>query len=57
MANDHISTDTCDTCGRKGPVVVFHQHDTSVLTQCRQCDPKNFEKQARRDIDAWLAGA
>lgn len=56
MANDHISTDTCDTCGQKGPVRVFHHRGEPVLTQCRHCDPNNFENQARQDIDEWLAG-
>ena len=54
---DHITTDTCDSCHRHGPVVVFHQLEVPVLAQCQACDPKAFEATARRDIDEWLSGA
>jgi hypothetical protein len=46
----------CDSCGRKTTVVVYKQFDTPVLEQCKSCDPKGFEAQARADIDAWLKG-
>ena len=53
---DHITTTTCDSCGRKGPAVLHHHTGTPVLAQCPACGPSNFEAQSRREIDAWLAG-
>lgn len=51
-----LTTTSCDLCGRKGPTVLNHHHDTPVLATCRQCWPNVFEHQARQDIDAWLSG-
>lgn len=51
-----ITTDRCDDCGRRGPITLHHHNGTPVLGTCRDCNPKAFEDQARRDIDSWLAG-
>jgi len=53
-----IKTTKCDSiaCNSELPGVEFYHNGTPVLQQCRKCDPKNFEAQARADIDAWLNG-
>jgi hypothetical protein len=51
-----ITTDTCDSCGSRGPTSLHHNLGAPVLGVCRSCDPVAFEAQARRDIDDWLAG-
>jgi hypothetical protein len=51
---NYIETTTCDSCGRHGPAVVYH--DVPILAQCEGCDPNGFDAVARRDIDEWLAG-
>jgi hypothetical protein len=58
MSNDNnsINTATCDECGTKAPGVTLHQAGVPVMFICKNCDGKMFERQARQDIDAWLAG-
>lgn len=51
-----ISTSTCDDCGRKGPGTEYFSHGASVYFTCKHCEPKHFERTARRDIDTWLNG-
>jgi hypothetical protein len=51
-----IKTTKCDSCDSELHGVEFYYNGTPVLQQCRKCDPKNFEAQARADIDAWLNG-
>ena len=53
---NQIKTSKCDSCDATLPGVEFHHNGTPVLQQCRICEPRHFEDQARRDIDAWLAG-
>lgn len=53
---DYITTCSCDSCGRKGPVRMCHHNGTPVLAMCEGCWPSTFEAQAREDIDRWLAG-
>lgn len=52
-----IKTSTCDDCGRKGPGVEHIHSGQAVLFVCRHCEPVEFEKKARTDIDRWLSGA
>jgi len=54
--HNHISTTICDSCGRKGPALVYHHLGAPVLAHCRSCAPDNFEAQSRREIEAWLDG-
>lgn len=51
-----IATSTCDDCGRKGPGVEFYTYGAPVYFACKHCEPKSFEKAARKDIDSWLNG-
>lgn len=57
----NIKFDHCDSCdsnrkSTKVPVITLFHYGDPVLTQCKRCAPKEFERQARRDIDAWLGG-
>lgn len=54
---DVIRTCSCDVCGRRGPVVVIHHLGCEVLAACSACQPKQFERVARRDVDAWLGAS
>lgn len=51
---DVIRTASCDVCNWSGPVVVLHDLGLEVLAACRACKPKQFDRVARRDVDAWL---
>ena len=51
-----ISTSTCDDCGRRGPGIEYIDHGLSVYFTCKACEPKTFERAARKDIDRWLDG-
>ena len=52
-----IKTSTCDDCGRKGPGVERTHSGHAVTFVCRHCEPVEFEKKARIDIDRWLTGS
>lgn len=54
--NTVIKTSTCDDCGRHGPGTEFLNDGHAVYFVCKGCEPKPFEKRARRDIDHWLSG-
>ena len=57
MESNRIVTTNCDVCNAKGPALLCHDsNDVPVLGMCKVCDPQKFEEQARKDIDAWLAG-
>lgn len=56
MKDNHVTTSTCDDCGTRAPGVQLHDCGAPVMFLCRSCDRRIFEAQARRDIDAWLAG-
>lgn len=59
MFNSKINC--CDDCGCRAlgtevlaPIV---DNDLSpILFICKDCDPRLFERVARRDIDSWLVG-
>lgn len=52
--NNYITTSNCDSCGRKGPVVLFHSNGTPVLAECTSCNPLAFDAFSRKAIDQWL---
>jgi hypothetical protein len=56
--NDTITIKTCkcDECDHTAPGVEYTSLGSPVLFVCKHCEPKGFEKQARQDIDSWLAG-
>lgn len=51
-----IVSGTCDLCGNQGPGVVHRFEGGDVMFDCEACSPLTFERVARIDIDAWLAG-
>lgn len=53
---NEIKTCKCDSCGATLPGVEFYHNGAPVLQLCKNCDPANFEAQARADIAAWLNG-
>ena len=53
---NHFSNYNCDSCGAKGPTVIFYNNGSPVLSQCKVCADNEYERVARRDIDAWLQG-
>ena len=53
---NRICSSTCDTCSVKGPGVELHHNGTPVLFQCPKCQPHEFERVARQDVDGWLQG-
>jgi hypothetical protein len=58
----NITRDFCDGCSDgpvrpQVPVITYYHYGAPVLTQCAECAPKEFERQAREDIDNWLKGA
>ena len=57
MPNDDIDlirTGACDVCNWRGPVVVLHDRGCEALAACRACQPRQFDRVARRDVDGWL---
>jgi hypothetical protein len=55
--NNRIVTDKCDVCGERKLGTLVHDHqNVPVMFQCKDCQPNTFEKQAKNDIEAWLAG-
>ena len=54
-----IRTDRAECChgyhdAPSVPGVLYHLRGTPILFQCRSCDPRNFEAQARIDAARWL---
>jgi hypothetical protein len=45
---DHIQIESCDGCGTRRKVRVFHHMGTPVLTLCRCCDRKAYDALQRR---------
>jgi hypothetical protein len=56
MSDNRIIKDNCETCNKLELGVEFFHNGTPVLFTCRFCDEQAFERQARVDIDRWLAG-
>jgi hypothetical protein len=53
---NHFSNYDCDSCGSRGPTIIFYHNGTPALSQCKACAYHEHERVARRDIDAWLVG-
>lgn len=52
-------TDRCDDCGCRALGIeieapIIDNMMSPILFLCKDCDPRLFEKVARRDIDDWL---
>lgn len=55
MSDQQILTAKCDVCGERKLGTLVHDHqNVPVIFECKDCLPKTFEHQARRDINAWL---
>jgi hypothetical protein len=51
-----LSSDTCDSCGCKGPTALYHHRGTPVLAQCRRCDPRAWEAAGEYAREQWMSG-
>lgn len=44
----HFSNSNCDVCGLAGPTVMHYSNGAPVLTQCKACAPKEYDRVARQ---------
>lgn len=44
MNETRFTKDACDSCNYRGRVLLYFHCDTPVLTQCRACAPKDWDR-------------